>query len=41
MLEYFLPRIEHCIHFEMIKNLDTSIRAWPKLTGDIITNIGE
>ena len=41
VLEYFLLRIEHFIHFEIIKNLVTSMRTWPKLTGDIITDIGE
>ena len=41
MLEYILTRIEPVIHFEIIKNLDTSMRTSPKLTGDIITDIGE
>ena len=39
ILEYFLPRIEHFIHFEIMKYLDTSVRTRPKLTGDIITSI--
>ena len=39
MLEYFLPRIEHFIHFEIMKYLDTSVRTWLKLTGDIITDV--
>ena len=38
MLEYFLSRIEKFIDFEMMKYLDTSVRTWPKITGDIITD---
>ena len=30
-----------CIYFKIIKNPDTSMRIWPKLTADIITDIGE
>ena len=41
MLEYFIPRIEHFIHFKIMKYLDTSVRTWPKLTGDIITNVSK
>ena len=41
ILKYFLPRIEHFIHFEIMKYLDTSVRTWPKLTGDIITNVSK
>ena len=41
MLEYLLPRIEHFIHFEIIKYLDTSVRTWSKLTGEIITDVSK
>ena len=27
MLQYFLPRIEHFFHFEIMKYLDTSVRT--------------
>ena len=27
MMEYFLPRIEHFIYFEIMKYLDTSVRT--------------
>ena len=41
MLEYFLPRIEYFINFEIIKYLDTSVRTWRRLTGDIITDVSK
>ena len=41
MMEYFLPRIEHFIYFEIMKYLDTSVRTWPKWTGDITTDVNE
>ena len=39
MLQYLLLRIEHFIRLEIMKYLDTSVRAWPKLTSDIITDV--
>ena len=41
MLEYFLSRIEHFIHFEIMKYLGTSVRTWPKLIVDIITDVNK
>ena len=41
LLEYFSPRIEQFIRFEIMKYLDTSVRTWPKLTGDIISDVSK